>query len=84
MVGTSFASLAAAPNRNMTRFGSTLELDATSLAKAAESGDNILKLAKNKRGDPELDITTGYVGWADGNAEGGTQSLKSLGKARER
>lgn len=80
-LGTSVASLALGPDQTMTRYKSAVELDASSLAKFAESGDNLIKLAKAKNGGPALDIRTGYLAWKDGNAaDQGKVTLKDLGK----
>jgi hypothetical protein len=84
-LGTSVASLALGHNNLMTRTKSVVELDATSLAKFAESGDNLIKLAKAKNSGPTgLDVRSGYLGFKDGsNADTGRgQPLKVLGAGR--
>lgn len=75
-MGTSIASLALGPNSRMTRPGATVEINASSLSKAAATVEQLGSLEK-----APIAVHTGYAGWSDASgADARPSSLRSLGE----
>ena len=76
-MATSIASLALGPNSRMTRPGATVEINASSLSKAAATVEQLGSLEK-----APINVHTGYAGWSDASgADSRPSSLRSLGEA---